>query len=120
MTQTEEYFMLVLQIGGKNIGIPLWHWAKLGDLKEMDEVILTAIAGVRSEIAGVRSEILPIAIRTTHVPAATSGLVHIDHTVVSGVRTIDIGKMIIFGNGQRIGIITARNVNTFTVQLLQI
>ena len=132
MATTEQYTMLVLQIGGKNIGIPLYHWATFGDLNELEHHVSelgASISGLNSSINSLSSRVnglnaaIPVCIRTNHLPAETSGLIQIPHTtlnVTPQVNTNDIGKTIIFGNAARIGIITAVAGGNVTVRLLQI
>ena len=118
MTQTEEHIMLVLQIGGKNIGIPLWQWAMLGDFDEMEQSMF-------AQVEALRGQVLPVCFHIAHVPTATSGLVHLEQTIMTDqgerrIGTMDIGKTVVFGGGQRIGIIVGSDKYTFTVRLLQI
>lgn len=106
MSAIQKYPVLVLRLGGKNVGVPIIkrELATLDDLAEMDDAIWSDIVYIKDRIEYVKD--LPVAITTNYVPLQTSGTVNVPPPSIPELKQKDIGRMVIFGGGTAIGIVT--------------
>lgn len=99
MAIIQQYPTLVIRVDGKNVGIPLIprSVATLEDLAEME-------TSIREDLEFVENK--PVAITTSYVPVQTSGIITVSPPSIPELKPKDIGRMVVFGGGTAVGIVT--------------